>query len=159
MENVTREQTESVQPEDTAEAVVVSRWAILIERLQREGEDSAAHSLEIAKARLVPLMDALRAHPRLGKLYPFTSLATLRLSRNTRLPYSSAAFPSVRAIDNGLFRVFGPSGHLRMGRTPDDRLIIPWEHDIIGEGDVSDAVAWMDAALPPGFRHGGVTQD
>ena len=78
---------------------------------------------------LHPLVDAAMAQPRLRALFPYTSLATLHLSRCTGYPYTTD-LPYVQPLSDGRFQVVEPAG---------------LHHTAVG---AAEAVALLLAALP-----------
>ncbi|MFE9463878.1 DUF6193 family natural product biosynthesis protein [Streptomyces virginiae] len=83
---------------------------------------------------VVPLLEAAYAHPRLRRLFPFTSHYSLNLSSCTEHPYL-VQVPSVDPMADGRFRV----------RSVRSAHVIGWA-DTAGE-----AVALVAAHIPPGL--------
>jgi hypothetical protein len=87
-------------------------------------------------AGLYPLIDAALTEPRLGALFPYTSLATLHLSRCTGYPYTTD-LPYVKPLGEGRLQVIEPTG---------------LHHTSVG---AADAVALLLTALPRGCGPAG----
>lgn len=90
---------------------------------------------------LVRLLKAVRAEPRLSRLYPFTSHHHLHLSLSTSFPWARPGVPFVEPLDGGGY-------HLR-------RL---GSGEVVGRADTPEgAVALLLADLPadlgPVFNH------
>ena len=83
-------------------------------------------------AELRPLIDAAMIEPRLRLLFPYTSHATLHLSRCTGYPYTND-LPYVEPLGEGSFNVIEPTGR---------------QYTAVS---ATDAVALLLAALPPGY--------
>ncbi|MEU4358660.1 DUF6193 family natural product biosynthesis protein [Streptomyces virginiae] len=83
---------------------------------------------------VVPLLEAAYAHPRLRRLFPFTSHYSLNLSSCTEHP-CLVQVPSVDPMADGRFRV----------RSVRSAHVIGWA-DTAGE-----AVALVAAHIPPGL--------
>lgn len=119
---------------------VRERWAGMTKRMQQEDY--------LPLAWLAPLVAAFSQHPRIGQLYPYTSHQLFCLSRTTKYPWS-ADCPHIEAIAENRFRVYGTKYLIVVGTYKEYR----WkeaEYEVLGEGGISEAVLWADAALPTG---------
>lgn len=127
-----------------------------VSRLVQQQWGKLAHSLNKTDYSrhiwLVPLVRALRQHSRVSELFPYTSHHQLCLSRCTRYPFSYDC-PHVEATAVGQYRVFGTNFTMVIESYKDyygkEQRWKQAESEILGEGDIDEAVTWMDAALPP----------
>jgi hypothetical protein len=85
----------------------------------------------------LPLIEAAMKQPELARLFPFTSLYSLRFSRTTGFPFTNDC-PYAVPIGNGRFSAYRSSVEVveRMG-------------EVIGEGSAEEVVAMLVANLPP----------
>ena len=125
--------------EQETRRIVQERWLEISQYIRQDSHERYKW--------LAPLVDALSKHPRISKLFPYTSLNTLCLSRTTRDSWSGDC-PRIDAIAENVFRVYGTHGVLVFKIHGEYR----WrdvEYEILGEGSVDEAAAWIDAAIPP----------
>ncbi|WCD88143.1 hypothetical protein KPP03845_104548 [Streptomyces xanthophaeus] len=97
-----------------AEAVAV-RWEQLVLAARWMRERHALRRPGRPYPPLVPLLEAARADPVLGRLYPVTSHYAVSFSTLTRMPYD-VRLPSVEPLADGRYRLRGPR-HLGAGVT------------------------------------------
>ncbi|MEU9110051.1 DUF6193 family natural product biosynthesis protein [Streptomyces xanthophaeus] len=116
-----------------SEAVAV-RWEQLVLAARWMGERHALRRPGRPYPPLVPLLEAARADPVLGRLYPVTSHYAVAFSTLTRPPYD-VQLPSVEPLWDGRYRLRGPR-HLGTGVT--GHTATPHE-----------ALAAVAAAVPP----------
>lgn len=132
---------EQAPQEWITEAMAAARWESVIADL-RDHE-------WVSKRRLAPLAEVLRSHPRLGLLWPFTSMATLCLSRATRYTYTRDC-PRTDAIEEGIFRVSGPRYCMARPVSPAGHRRFWPEYERHGEGDIAATVRLLEENLPEG---------
>lgn len=83
-----------------------ARWQQLIRVWQWTHERHEALTPGRPYPSVAPLLEACRAHPRLGQLYPFTSHFTVNLSSRPRYPY--VVQTAITPLPDGQFRVHRP---------------------------------------------------
>jgi len=137
------EPADDTEREAEAARVVADAWWDYCERFA-QGEDEFP-----ALTRLAPLAEAMRDHHRLGRLFPFISHGSLCLSRCTRYPFSMDC-PHAQSPAPGLFRVLGPGYRTVVLEGAGGDRYRDTEYELRGEGGVEEALALMDASLPPG---------
>jgi len=125
--------------DNDASEIVKAQWDRLLRRLQAEDYTYFVW--------LIPLIDALRVHPRIRQLYPFTSHSTLVLARNTHYPYVPAGVHA-DAVAEQRYRVYGPNFKVTIKAYGD----YEWreaEHEVLGDGNVDEAVALIESSILP----------
>ncbi|MGW1996056.1 DUF6193 family natural product biosynthesis protein [Embleya sp. NPDC001921] len=122
---------------------VEARW----QRLFLALEWMYARNGRTATRGTLGLVVAARAEPRLRRLYPFTSHATLCLSSCTRYPYTIAV-PPVEPLHDGRFRVRVPRSRDVIGVTDTAEEAIALVLDHL-PADVGPAVAGTADDLGP----------
>ena len=126
--------------DDNVAEIIRDRWEKMARRMGQEDCDPFTW--------LTPLVEALGQHPQVSRLFPFTSHATLCLSRTTRYPFSGDC-PRADAIGEGLFRVCG-ADYTVVTETYEEHRWQAANYEVLGEGDVFRSVAWIASALPLG---------
>ncbi len=80
-------------------------------------------------SKLKPLVKLAKNHPKIGQLFPYTSLSRLCLSRCTGYPYMNVG-PIVVSLSDNDYHVVSPTG------------------EPIGRGNAADAISIIEANLP-----------